>query len=175
MSRRLRGSDGAVFAHLGSLVVGAVILIGVNRNQWFFGDEWDFLGGYRTTWSWPDQLLIPHNEHWGASPLLVFRGIELLVGLRTYWPYALAAIVVHLVIVHLLWRIIIQGGLTPWAATIGVLPAIALGAGAENLLWGFQVGFLGSLALGSVLRCSSIIPDRGRLVTRLPFSFVCSG
>ena len=38
-----------LFAHLLSLVAGGLVLLRVNRQQWFFGDEWEFLGGVRRT------------------------------------------------------------------------------------------------------------------------------
>jgi len=42
----------------------------------------------------------------------------------------------------------LQARITPWIATVVVLPLIVLGAGSQNLLWAFQIGFLGSVALG---------------------------
>ena len=42
----------------------------------------------------------------------------------------------------------LQARITPWVATVVVLPLIVLGAGSQNLLWAFQIGFLGSVALG---------------------------
>ena len=42
----------------------------------------------------------------------------------------------------------LQARITPWVATVVVLPLLVLGAGSQNLLWAFQIGFLGSVALG---------------------------
>jgi hypothetical protein len=57
-------------------------------------------------------------------------------------------ILLHLVVVHLVWRCCVRVGVRPWLATFATLPLVVLGAGAENLVWAFQIGFLGSLALG---------------------------
>ena len=38
-----------LLVHLLSLVAGGLVLLRVNRHQWFFGDEWEFLGGVRRT------------------------------------------------------------------------------------------------------------------------------
>jgi hypothetical protein len=135
-------------AHLLSLVVGGLVLLRFNRQQWFYGDEWAFLGGVRRTLAWPDQLLEPHNEHWSTAPYLVYRVLEATFGIRSYWPYIGLAILLHLLVVHLVWRVMLQAKVAPWIATVVVLPLIVLGAGSQNLLWAFQIGFLGSLALG---------------------------
>ena len=39
--------------------------------------------------------------------------------------------------------------LPPWAALVGVVPLLVLGSGYENLLWAFQIGFVGSVAAGT--------------------------
>lgn len=138
----------ALAAHLASLVAGGLYLVRVNRTQWFFGDEWEFLGGARRALPWYDQYLTPHNEHWSTAPYAIYRLLESLFGIRSYWPYILTAIFIHLVVVHLVWRVMVQGRVSPWIATVTALPLIVLGAGAQDLLWAFQIGFLGSVALG---------------------------
>ena len=134
--------------HLLSLAAGGLYVLRENSHQWFFGDEWAFLGGVRRTLPWYDQLLEPHNEHWSTAPYVVYRLLEASFGIRSYWPYIGLAILLHLAVVHLVWRVMLQGGTTPWIATVVVLPLIVLGAGAQNLLWAFQIGFLGSVFLG---------------------------
>ena len=37
-------------------------------------------------------LLRPHNEHWSTLPILVYRVLWQLFGLRTYVPYQLVAL-----------------------------------------------------------------------------------
>src|SRR6476620_4890561 len=115
-------------AHLLSLVAGGLVLLHVNKQQWFFGDEWEFLGGVRRTTPWYDQLLQPHNEHWSTAPYVIYRLLEATFGIRTYWPYIGLAILLHLVIVHLVWRVMLQARITPWIATVVVLPLIVLGS-----------------------------------------------
>ena len=137
-----------LLVHLLSLVAGGLVLLRVNRHQWFFGDEWEFLGGVRRTMPWYDQLLQPHNEHWSTAPYVIYRLLEAAFGIRSYWPYIGLAILLHLVVVHLVWRVMLQARITPWVATVVVLPLLVLGAGSQNLLWAFQIGFLGSVALG---------------------------
>ena len=53
--------------------------------QWFIADEWAFLAD-RDGGDLGD-LLRPQNEHWSTIPILVYRGLWHVVGLRSYVPY----------------------------------------------------------------------------------------
>jgi hypothetical protein len=70
------------------------------------------------------------------------------VGLRSYWPYLVPLFVAHLLLVHLIWRLAIYCGSSRLIATGVVAPLTVLGAGAENLLWAFQITFVAPLMLG---------------------------
>ncbi len=130
-------------AHYGGLAVAAVVLVVLNQGQWFIGDEWTFIAQRKA-----GDLLLPHNGHWTSLPLLVFRGINALFGLGSYRPYILVLIAVHLMATHLLWRVMYRSGVAPGIAT-GLAAVFALlGAGHENLLWAFQITFVGALAFG---------------------------
>ena len=83
--------------------------LAVSSGQWFFADEWDFIA----TRSRPplsdlgavaDMLLTPHNEHWSTLPILVYRAVFGVVGLRAYWPYLIVLYAFHLTVVALLVR-----------------------------------------------------------------------
>ncbi|MCW2756600.1 MAG: hypothetical protein JWO46_346 [Nocardioidaceae bacterium] len=127
------------------LLVGAGgYLLLLARSLWFFGDDWDFLlhrgltGGERS-------LLQPHNEHWSTLPIVAYRVLFHVAGLRHYLAYAALPIAVHLVSVALLYLLLRRLGTRPWVALVALAPMLVLGAGAEDLLWDFQVGFLGPL------------------------------
>ena len=66
-----------------------------------------FSGGARRTLPWYDQLLAPHNEHWSTAPYLIYRLLEAVFGIRSYWPYFLPAILLHLLVVHLVWWVML--------------------------------------------------------------------
>jgi hypothetical protein len=119
----------------------------LDRNLWFFGDEWDFLtrrglhGAYFSLWA-------PHNEHWSVLPILLWRAIYSLEHLSSYWPYLIPLLLAHVAVVHLVWRRCLREGADPWVATaLGLLFGL-LGAGAEDLIWAFQIGFVSSLLFG---------------------------
>ena len=137
-----------LLVHLLLLVgAGAVLAVAV-RGQWFFGDEWAFIQARDIGRDPVAALLEPHNEHLSVLPVLVYRGLLAQVGLHTYWPYLAVVLALHLLLAHLLWLVMVRSGARPvTAAALAMLGAL-LGAGGENLLWAFQMGFVGSLAAG---------------------------
>jgi len=128
--------------HVASLVVGFAYVMRLQRDQWFFLDEWAFL-----KLDGPG-LFEPHVGHWSTSPLLLFHALRDVFGLDSYVPFAFAVTLAHLATAHLVWRIALRARANGWIATAAVAVLVVLGSGAENLLWGFQVGFLTALALG---------------------------
>ena len=137
----------ATLAHLASLAAGFLALLYLNRDQWFAGDEWAFLG-HRGLLHADRGLFEPHNEHWSTAPVLVYRALFAVFGVRTYLPYVIVLVVIHLGLAHLLWRILRRSGVEAGVATALVCVFVLLGAGYENLLWAFQIGFVGSVACG---------------------------
>lgn len=136
----------------------------VNRNQWFFGDEWDFLADRSVTIG-EKSVLEPHNEHWSTTPILLYGLLFRATGLTSYLPYVAVVVAAHLVVVHLMWRVALRADVRPWIATVFCAAFILYGPGSENLLWAFQVGFVGSVALGlAVILIADSPGDRpGRL------------
>ena len=148
--RRRAARDPAVTAsrigHVVSLVAAAPLVLWFNRNQWFFGDEWEFFANRMSGWG--RVLLEPHNEHWSTGPILAYRAVYSAVGLRSYLPYVAVLVGLHLVAAHLLWRVMNRVGVAPIVSTALAAVFAVLGSGAENLLWAFQIGFVGSVAAG---------------------------
>ncbi len=136
-----------VVVHGLTLVSAFAVWAYLDRNLWFFGDEWDFLtrrglhGAYFSIWA-------PHNEHWSVLPILLWRAIYSLEHLSTYWAYLIPLLLVHVAVVHLIWRRCLREGADVWLATAGALLFALLGTGAENLTWAFQIGFVSSLLFG---------------------------
>jgi uncharacterized membrane protein len=129
--------------HYVALVVSLGIIAFVARDQWFFGDDWTILAP-----SFDHDILLPHNGHWDLVPAVVFPLLRNAVGLGSYLPFLALAVLAHLTVAHLLWRILNRVGVAPWAATILSVMVMLLGAGAENILWAFQFGFMGAIAVG---------------------------
>lgn len=133
--------------HIASLLLGVAFLASVDRNLWFTADDWDFLllrGLHHPVYS----IWYPHNEHWSTLPILVYRAVVSMNGLHSYVPTLAVLLIAHLGICHLLWRISLNARVDPWVATVLTSIFVVLGAGAQNLTWDFQMGFVGSVLFG---------------------------
>lgn len=130
--------------HLATLAAGFVVLLVLGRDQWFVYDDWAILTPS------PD-LLEAHQGHWNTAPTLLFQALRATVGLHSYLPYLALAVAAHLAVVHLLWRVMRRAGVGEWMATGFAAVLVVMGSAAENLLWAFQMGFMGAIALGLVV------------------------
>lgn len=133
-----------LFVHLATMVLAGGLIARAARGQWFYYDEWDFL---REDAEW--ELLSPHNGHLSLLPRLTTTLIKGAVGLHEYWPYLFITVLVHLLLAHLLWRLMLRMHADPLVATISVFAFALLAPGSENVLWAFQVGFILPLATGA--------------------------
>ncbi|MFB2599282.1 hypothetical protein ACEXQE_15935 [Herbiconiux sp. P17] len=114
------------------------------RDQWFFFDEWDFLKLSST------DFLAAHNGHWSTAPMLLTQALVRTVGMNSYWPYLVPVILAHVALAHVLWRVMARIGVNLWIATGLALVFALYGAGAEDILWAFQFGFVGAILLGTI-------------------------
>ena len=136
----------AFWAFVGVELVAFVLWLSLGRTEWFHGDDWQFLAG-RTAFSAHD-LLTDHNTHWSTIPLLVFRLLWWMFGLRSYAPYIAVVIALHLTAAALLRVVMRRANVNAWIATAAASTFAFFGAGYQNIVWAFQVGFVGSLVLG---------------------------
>jgi hypothetical protein len=91
-----------------------------------------------------------HYGHWVALPLLAYRALWWAVGLRSHLPYAALAIALHCTTAALLWLVIRRAQVRAWTATVVASAFVLFGAGAQDILWAFQIAFTGALVLGLV-------------------------
>lgn len=151
---RLRGSNiqarvalGAYVAYL--MVAFPLLLFKFGAYRWFLGDDWDFLVTRRATNL--GDLLRPHNQvQWSTLPILVYRALFAVVGLHSYKPYEACSILLHLGVAALLWMIMRRAGVTPWIATAAGAVFVLFGPGEQDIIWAFQIGYVGSELFGLV-------------------------
>ena len=134
----------AVFA--GIEVAALIVWLNVSRNVWFDLDEWDFLVERKA--GDVGDLLRSHNGHWTTLPILAYRFLYWAVGLRTYLPYRLMAIVLYLFVAALLRIVLRRAGVNPWIATAAAGFYAFFGTGWGNIFRGFQITLTGALAAG---------------------------
>lgn len=128
------------------LAVASVLVLGwFGRGLTFWSDEWSFIEhrSLGDVGSW----FRPFNEHWSTLFVLAYRGLVETVGLRSYVPYLLAVALLNVVVAWLVRRIVERRVGPAGGLAAGGL-ALFFGAGFENLLWGFQIGFVGALGAG---------------------------
>jgi hypothetical protein len=146
---------------LGLVVVAAiafVFLLSVGRDMTFHSDEWSIIAVPRqpTLESW----FTPHNEHWSTLLFLVYETIRGIVGLRSYIPYLATLLGLHVVASVGLYRLLalVTGR---WLALGGATILLFLGSAYQDLLWAFQIGFVGSTAAG-VWAITALTGERSR-------------
>jgi hypothetical protein len=142
----------AAAVHVLSLVGAFSFWSWSDRGLWFFGDEWDFLmdRGLKYAPANHGSIWFPHNEHWSTLPILLWRGLFSVFHLSSYWPYIVPVLLAQVGIMHLVWRLCRRADIDVWVATGAVVLLGFLGAGAEDLTWAFQIGFVGSVLFGLV-------------------------
>jgi hypothetical protein len=136
--------------HWLSLVAAFVYLLWENRHQWFYLDDWAMIADRGIVGHHFQGLWEPHNEHWSTIPILIYRGLFAVFGVRTYLPYVVVLILLHLLTVHLLWRIMLCSGISDIVAACACAIFAILGSGWENVTWAFQLSVIGSIAMGLV-------------------------
>ena len=129
----------------GLCVTAFCAILYLARRLDFFFDEWSFIGT-AAHWHLRDYF-VPHNEHWSTVPMVIYKVLLDTVGMRSYLPYMAVLLLLHVSAAFLLFLIVRRrcgDVLALCAATI----LLFIGRGYEDLLWAFQMGFLGSVAFG---------------------------
>jgi hypothetical protein len=148
-------------------VTASSVLLWATRGYIFYFDEWTYILSTDSSWTY---YLQPHNEHPAMIPKLIYAVLLHTVGLRTYVPYMAVLLALHATTVVVLFELVRRraGDAVGIAAALFLL---VLGEGWENLLWAFQIGFVGSVACGlGALLVMDARPDRMWLAMVLLFA-----
>jgi hypothetical protein len=127
------------------MAAAAVVLLVVGRHFSIFADEW--------TWAVErrgfdlDAFLRPHNDHFVLVPAIVYKSLFATVGLAHTWPYRLALILFNVACAALMY-VFARSRLGPWPALVPAALLVFPGSAFEDLLWPFQIAFVGSMAFG---------------------------
>ena len=127
------------------VLAGCLVIARVARHVIFSGDDWTFILDRRGWGS--DVFLRPHGEHLSALPILAYKLLLAVFGAGSYAPFIALALLVHGVACLLLY-VLARRRVGPWAALAPTAVLVLLGPAWHDLLWAFQVGYLGSVAAG---------------------------
>lgn len=134
---------------LALFAVGAIgacgYLMYLGRGLTFFYDEWNFIDTRGMSF-WTTDLR-PHNGHPVVIPYAVYRVALSTFGLHQYAPYRLMVVAIDIICGWLLF-VLIRRKLHPAIAAAAATVLMVLGPAWQDLLWPFQIGFLGSVAFG---------------------------
>jgi hypothetical protein len=152
----------ALIAFVAVEVLALPLLLFWGRHGWFTQDDWDFLSA-RSIGSL-DDLFRPHFQHWTTLPILPYRLLWTVVGIRSYVPYQAMIVLLHLAAAALLYAVMWRAGVRPWIATVTAGAFVFFGSGSENILVAFQITFVGALVFGlaQLLLADHDGPLRGR-------------
>ena len=123
----------------------AALLLAWGSRLTFLLDEWEFLlqrPGFTA-----HSILTPHGEHISIAPILIYKALLATVGMSSSLPYLAVSVALFLATSILLF-VYLRRRVDPWLALLATAIVLFLGPASEDLLWGFQMGFMGSLVCG---------------------------
>ncbi len=131
---------------LGAVMASSSALLGwAGRETTFFYDDWPYVLD-RGEWSL-DAFLEPHNEHLQAVSVLIYKVLFETVGLHHYGIYRGALVVLNVLCAVLLF-LYARKRVGDWAA-LGLAACLVVMADSwYNLIYAFQVNFVGAMAAG---------------------------
>lgn len=139
------------------LAIGAAVLAYETRGTTFWADEWNWIltrrGGGAGTY------LDPHNSHLSLVPVVIYKLLFAIVGLRHYWPYRAVLIAVDLGCATLVF-LYARARVGSWLALVATAMILFFGPGWQDLLWPFQIGYL--IAVGAGVAALLLLDRRDR-------------
>lgn len=128
-----------------ALAAAAVLLLVYASGLTYFQDSWEFLM-HRRDFS-ADALLQPHNEHIVVLPVLIQQLLLRLFGMGAEMP-GFVILTAFLLATAALVFVYIRRRVGPWLALAAAAVLLFLGPAWQDLLWPFQIGFIGSALFG---------------------------
>jgi len=134
------------FALLGAAMVASTwLILDLNAPLTFLADEWDPLLN-RRGWGF-DQIFAPFNGHPTMVPILIYKVVQELFGMDSARPVQIIH-AVGLLIMNGLLFVYLRRRVGDWAALIGTVMILFLGAAFEILIFSFTINFTGAIAAG---------------------------
>ena len=143
--RQFYGSVGVV------AIISFALSLWINRHTWFIGDDFAILTDRyfaASDGNWSQALLLPHNDHLVALPILVFIGLGNVFGLDNHLVYMLPAIFMHIAIL-LAVAIILKKRCSSTLTALSAVCCVAfMSAGFEVLMMATNMAHVAPIFLG---------------------------
>jgi hypothetical protein len=142
-----------------ALIAAATTLLQLSSELSFFQDSWAFLMNRRDLTA--DAFLLPHNEHIVVFPAAIFQLLLRIFGMDSTTP-EFVALTAFLLATAVAVFVYVRRRTGPWPALMAAVLLLFLGPAWQDLLWPFQVGFVGSVLFGiAMLLALDRDDDRG--------------
>ena len=132
-------------AFAAAAAAAAALILSLNHGFSFWYDEWWFIT-QRIPWN-PHSFLEPYQEHLSIVPVLVYKLLLSTAGLGNYLPFRIVGVIGYIASVAVVFTYARRR-----IGDIGALalsaPLLVLGAGAQDVLWPFQISFVASVGFG---------------------------
>ena len=143
--RRFVASDrGAVIAFRVALGISVIVFWVVGRHQWFIRDDFAFLitrNLIRTDHGIDEWLFVAQDGHWMTPPILVYRAVQNIFGIDSYWPFLIPTMAIHVGIVLCVRALCRRVGVSEWTTTLICAVLLVFGSGWENIVFGIQITY----------------------------------
>lgn len=142
------GDHGARWVFRLAVVAFVVVIFVVGRRQWFTQDDWallisrNALHARQGSAAW---LFTAQDGHWLTVPILIFRSLQLTIGLGSYWPFLVPTLAAHVGCVLLVRTLCRRVGVSAWNTTLICSLLLLFGLGWQNLMFAVQISYTMSL------------------------------
>ena len=128
-----------------AMVVSTWLVLHLTQDFTFIQDEWDPLLN-RPGWGL-DQIFAPFNGHPTMIPVVIYKAVQEVFGMDSARPVQIIHAGLLLVMNGVLF-VYLRRRVGDWAALIGTVMVLFLGAAFEVLLFPFTMNFVGAIAAG---------------------------
>lgn len=128
-----------------ALLASALLLLVLESRLTFFQDTFEFLMNRRAFSA--DSILKPHNEHIVVIPVLLVQLLLVIFGMSSAMP-EFVLLTVALLATAVLLFVYVQRRLGPWPALMATALLLFIGPAWQDILWPFEIGFVGSVLFG---------------------------
>lgn len=142
---------------IAALAGAAALLLYLSRDLTYYQDTWSFLLNRRELTA--DALFAPHNEHISVAPVAIQMLLVSLFGMDSARPDYVLLIVAVLATATLAF-VYVRRRIGPWPALLAAVLLLFYGAAWQDLLWPFELSFVGSLLFGVAMLLALDRADR---------------